>query len=102
MKFWSLQYALGNYLALSSVFQVAFVAIGATMVGSISFSKNEGDYAQKGDEVTIHIYEIVAIGRVVEVKPQNCYHETIKPVKFCLVEGEVTWKSKMSRALILC
>lgn len=31
--------------------QVAFVAIGATMVGSISFSKKEGDYVKKGDEV---------------------------------------------------
>ncbi|KAK6919688.1 Phosphatidylserine decarboxylase-related, partial [Dillenia turbinata] len=30
--------------------KVAFVAIGATMVGSISFSKKEGDYAYKGDE----------------------------------------------------
>ncbi|KAK6917071.1 Phosphatidylserine decarboxylase-related [Dillenia turbinata] len=30
--------------------KVAFVAIGATMVGSIPFSKNEGDYTQKGDE----------------------------------------------------
>ncbi|KAK6917066.1 Phosphatidylserine decarboxylase-related [Dillenia turbinata] len=41
--------------------KVAFVAIGATMVGSISFSKNEGDYAQKGDEVTIHIFKIVVV-----------------------------------------
>ncbi|KAA8545565.1 hypothetical protein F0562_020349 [Nyssa sinensis] len=30
--------------------KVAFVAIGATMVGSITFSKKEGDYVQKGDE----------------------------------------------------
>ncbi|CAO2196160.1 unnamed protein product [Urochloa humidicola] len=30
--------------------KVAFVAIGATMVGSITFLKNEGDYVQKGDE----------------------------------------------------
>ena len=31
--------------------QVAFVAIGATMVGSIIFSKKLGEYVQKGDEV---------------------------------------------------
>ncbi|KAH6823370.1 phosphatidylserine decarboxylase 2 [Perilla frutescens var. hirtella] len=30
--------------------KVAFVAIGATMVGSISFSKKEDDYVKKGDE----------------------------------------------------
>ncbi|GFP98662.1 phosphatidylserine decarboxylase proenzyme 2 [Phtheirospermum japonicum] len=30
--------------------KVAFVAIGATMVGSINFSKKEGDYVKKGDE----------------------------------------------------
>lgn len=32
---------------------MAFVAIGATMVGSITFTKKEGDYVQKGDEVGI-------------------------------------------------
>jgi len=31
--------------------QVAFVAIGATMVGSINFTKKKGDYVKKGDEV---------------------------------------------------
>ncbi|XP_023750647.1 phosphatidylserine decarboxylase proenzyme 2 [Lactuca sativa] len=30
--------------------KVAFVAIGATMVGSITFTKKTGDYVQKGDE----------------------------------------------------
>ncbi|KAL3638116.1 phosphatidylserine decarboxylase [Castilleja foliolosa] len=30
--------------------KVAFVAIGATMVGSINFTKKEGDYVKKGDE----------------------------------------------------
>lgn len=30
--------------------KVAFVAIGATMVGSISFTKKEGDHVKKGDE----------------------------------------------------
>ncbi|KAL8166688.1 hypothetical protein V2J09_008187 [Rumex salicifolius] len=30
--------------------KVAFVAIGATMVGSITFTKKEGDHVQKGDE----------------------------------------------------
>ncbi|KAL8536111.1 hypothetical protein ACS0TY_011658 [Phlomoides rotata] len=30
--------------------KVAFVAIGATMVGSITFTKREGDYVKKGDE----------------------------------------------------
>ncbi|XP_008808475.1 phosphatidylserine decarboxylase proenzyme 2-like isoform X3 [Phoenix dactylifera] len=30
--------------------KVAFVAIGATMVGSITFLKKEGDYVHKGDE----------------------------------------------------
>jgi len=37
--------------ALLNWLQVAFVAIGATMVGSINFSKKEGDYVRKGDEV---------------------------------------------------
>lgn len=32
--------------------QVAFVAIGATMVGSITFEKKEGDIVKKGDEVS--------------------------------------------------
>jgi phosphatidylserine decarboxylase len=31
---------------------VAFVAIGATMVGSITFSKKAGDHVKKGDEVS--------------------------------------------------
>ncbi|KAG6406800.1 hypothetical protein SASPL_134411 [Salvia splendens] len=35
--------------------KVAFVAIGATMVGSINFTKKEGDYVNKGDEDTIKI-----------------------------------------------
>ncbi|KAL3814442.1 hypothetical protein ACJIZ3_015710 [Penstemon smallii] len=30
--------------------KVAFVAIGATMVGSITFTKKEGDFVKKGDE----------------------------------------------------
>ncbi|MCL7046913.1 hypothetical protein MKW94_009002 [Papaver nudicaule] len=30
--------------------KVAFVAVGATMVGSITFSKKEGDFVKKGDE----------------------------------------------------
>lgn len=30
--------------------KVAFVAIGATMVGSITFTREEGDYVQKGEE----------------------------------------------------
>ncbi|GMP80791.1 hypothetical protein CsSME_00035771 [Camellia sinensis var. sinensis] len=30
--------------------KVAFVAVGATMVGSITFTKKKGDYIQKGDE----------------------------------------------------
>lgn len=30
---------------------MAFVAIGATMVGSITFTKKKGDYVKKGDEV---------------------------------------------------
>lgn len=39
-----------NLKVISRV-QVAFVAIGATMVGSITFTKREGDYVKKGDEV---------------------------------------------------
>jgi hypothetical protein len=35
---------------------VALIAIGATMVGSITFSKKEGDYVKKGDEVMPFIY----------------------------------------------
>ncbi|XP_057834340.2 phosphatidylserine decarboxylase proenzyme 3 isoform X3 [Cryptomeria japonica] len=31
--------------------KMAFVAIGATMVGSITFTKNEGDFLKKGDEL---------------------------------------------------
>ena len=42
-----------------SVPQVAFVAIGATMVGSITFVKKEGDFVKKGEEVsTPYIYII--------------------------------------------
>ncbi|CAN1332336.1 Phosphatidylserine decarboxylase proenzyme 2 [Linum perenne] len=37
--------------------KVAFVAIGATMVGSITFLKKAGDYVKKGDEDSIQIDE---------------------------------------------
>ncbi|KAF3791781.1 Phosphatidylserine decarboxylase proenzyme 2 [Nymphaea thermarum] len=37
--------------------KVAFVAIGATMVGSINFSKKKGDYVRKGEEGKIDIEE---------------------------------------------
>ncbi|XP_062231642.1 phosphatidylserine decarboxylase proenzyme 2-like [Phragmites australis] len=37
-------------ISTSEFGKVAFVAIGATMVGSITFLKNEGDYVHKGDE----------------------------------------------------
>lgn len=30
---------------------MAFVAIGATMVGTITWSKKEGDHVKKGEEV---------------------------------------------------
>ncbi|CAM0147788.1 unnamed protein product [Urochloa decumbens] len=39
-----------SIISTSEFGKVAFVAIGATMVGSITFLKNEGDYVQKGDE----------------------------------------------------
>ena len=35
------------------VSQMAFVAIGATMVGSITFTKTEGDPVKKGEEVSL-------------------------------------------------
>lgn len=35
--------------------QVAFVAIGATMVGSMTFVRKQGDYVHKGDEVLLYI-----------------------------------------------
>ena len=40
-----------TFLVSDGMVQVAFVAIGATMVGSITFLKKEGDYVHKGDEV---------------------------------------------------
>lgn len=40
-----------TFLVPDGMVQVAFVAIGATMVGSITFLKKEGDYIHKGDEV---------------------------------------------------
>ncbi|CAL9098997.1 unnamed protein product [Musa textilis] len=39
-----------SIISTSEFGKVAFVAIGATMVGSIAFTKNEGDYVHKGDE----------------------------------------------------
>nr|KAJ0198114.1 hypothetical protein LSAT_V11C700373060 [Lactuca sativa] len=39
-----------SIISTSDFGKVAFVAIGATMVGSISFTKKKGDYVQKGDE----------------------------------------------------
>lgn len=39
-----------SIISTSEFGKVAFVAIGATMVGSITFTKNEGDYVRKGDE----------------------------------------------------
>lgn len=39
-----------SIISTSEFGKVAFVAIGATMVGSITFLKKEGDYVQKGDE----------------------------------------------------
>jgi phosphatidylserine decarboxylase len=40
-----------TFLVPDDMVQVALVAIGATMVGSITFLKKEGDYVDKGDEV---------------------------------------------------
>ncbi|KAG9160148.1 hypothetical protein Leryth_015037 [Lithospermum erythrorhizon] len=39
-----------SIISTSDFGKVAFVAIGATMVGSITFQKKEGDLVQKGDE----------------------------------------------------
>ncbi|KAK1299918.1 hypothetical protein QJS10_CPB13g00826 [Acorus calamus] len=39
-----------SLISTSSFGKVAFVAIGATMVGSITFSRKKGDYVNKGDE----------------------------------------------------
>ncbi|KAM0921207.1 hypothetical protein ACQ4PT_007090 [Festuca glaucescens] len=39
-----------SIISTSEFGKVAFVAIGATMVGSITFLKKEGDYVHKGDE----------------------------------------------------
>ncbi|EMS54215.1 C2 domain-containing protein C31G5.15 [Triticum urartu] len=39
-----------SIISTSEFGKVAFVAIGATMVGSITFVKKEGDYVHKGDE----------------------------------------------------
>ncbi|XP_008808472.1 phosphatidylserine decarboxylase proenzyme 2-like isoform X1 [Phoenix dactylifera] len=39
-----------SLISTSEFGKVAFVAIGATMVGSITFLKKEGDYVHKGDE----------------------------------------------------
>ncbi|GAA0174197.1 decarboxylase [Lithospermum erythrorhizon] len=39
-----------SIISTSDFGKVAFVAIGATMVGSITFKKKEGDLVQKGDE----------------------------------------------------
>lgn len=39
-----------SVISTSDFGKVAFVAIGATMVGSITFTKKKGDYVQKGEE----------------------------------------------------
>ncbi|KAL5219883.1 hypothetical protein ABZP36_024596 [Zizania latifolia] len=39
-----------SIISTSEFGKVAFVAIGATMVGSVTFLKKEGDYVHKGDE----------------------------------------------------
>ncbi|KAK1323801.1 hypothetical protein QJS10_CPA02g00698 [Acorus calamus] len=46
-----------SLISTSSFGKVAFVAIGATMVGSITFSRKKGDYLNKGDEDAIEIDE---------------------------------------------
>lgn len=56
------QYPFLHYLMFSyDLLQVAFVAIGATMVGSISFIKKEGDYVRKGDEVDLHVLSLIVL-----------------------------------------
>nr|CAD1824595.1 unnamed protein product [Ananas comosus var. bracteatus] len=40
-----------SIISTSEFGKVAFVAIGATMVGSITFLRKEGEYVHKGDEV---------------------------------------------------
>jgi len=52
-----------TFLVPDGMVQVAFVAIGATMVGCITFLKKEGDYVHKGDEVfsCISPYYIVTV-----------------------------------------
>uniref|UniRef100_A0A803KWI7 EF-hand domain-containing protein n=1 Tax=Chenopodium quinoa TaxID=63459 RepID=A0A803KWI7_CHEQI len=39
-----------SIISTSCFGKVAFVAIGATMVGSITFTRKQGDYVQKGEE----------------------------------------------------
>ncbi|XP_042456520.1 phosphatidylserine decarboxylase proenzyme 2-like isoform X3 [Zingiber officinale] len=39
-----------SVISTSEFGKVAFIAIGATMVGSITFTKEKGDYVHKGDE----------------------------------------------------
>ncbi|KAJ6817170.1 phosphatidylserine decarboxylase proenzyme 3-like isoform X1 [Iris pallida] len=39
-----------SIISTSEFGKVAFIAIGATMVGSITFTREEGDYVHKGDE----------------------------------------------------
>ena len=46
---------------------MAFVAIGATMVGSITFTKRDGDHVKKGDEVSLFT-------RSPSVEETFCYH----------------------------
>ncbi|KAM0921198.1 hypothetical protein ACQ4PT_007086 [Festuca glaucescens] len=45
-----------SIISTSEFGKVAFVAIGATMVGSITFLKKEGDYVHKGDEVSFVLF----------------------------------------------
>ncbi|KAH0452760.1 hypothetical protein IEQ34_017084 [Dendrobium chrysotoxum] len=42
-----------SIISTSKFGKVAFIAIGATMVGSITFIKKKGDYVHKGDEVFV-------------------------------------------------
>ena len=41
--------------------QVAMVAIGATMVGSITFSKKEGDVVKKGEQVILPLFSVLVV-----------------------------------------
>lgn len=88
---------------------MAFVAIGATMVGSITFSRKKGEYVTKGDEVCVFLYFCPFIW--IPSNLVSCFNSTSvwilliwrKHCNMCVWKGMIEWIiMEKSSKLMVC